>query len=396
MASAGEGNVLPPLGIDIAVGTPRLVDTEAAKAQLKRDLVAFPDKLTTENDAEQESPSDASGILTLSSAPSNVPHGPRGGSKARARKPKRVRTGCLTCRERHLKCDEALHQCHNCRKAGRICRRGVRLNFIDTQTAAPPHYIKPPLWNPVSIRDESRRIASEYVGGFERYPTPEKEIPLGGNLHSFAFFGEPVALNTTDQPVYGAVQSVGSLEMTFQGNSHATTPSNNYCQNSTLDLFRSASQKAINAVNHTCLQNPEETLLLQAFVEEVGPWMDSMNAVNYVSYTANTMQAFLILTVIPSFLISFHTMRRKSRCCYKLLWPALRGIYHGSIFHMAKNMPYISMIWPIKIYFARYRTQHVIPPCVPQRQCFSMYMKRCVRDQWYLCMVWITSLAPEH
>lgn len=55
-----------------------------------------------------------------------------------AAKPKRVRTGCLTCRERHLKCDEGLPNCQNCRKSSRQCKRGVRLNFIDTQVQSPP------------------------------------------------------------------------------------------------------------------------------------------------------------------------------------------------------------------------------------------------------------------
>lgn len=57
---------------------------------------------------------------------------------AAANKPKRVRTGCLTCRERHLKCDEGLPHCLNCRKSSRTCKRGVRLNFIDTQVQSPP------------------------------------------------------------------------------------------------------------------------------------------------------------------------------------------------------------------------------------------------------------------
>lgn len=57
---------------------------------------------------------------------------------AAANKPKRVRTGCLTCRERHLKCDEGLPNCQNCRKSSRTCKRGVRLNFIDTQVQSPP------------------------------------------------------------------------------------------------------------------------------------------------------------------------------------------------------------------------------------------------------------------
>ena len=59
-----------------------------------------------------------------------------------ANKPKRVRTGCLTCRERHLKCDEGLPHCLNCRKSSRECKRGVRLNFIDT-TVKSKHIIPP-------------------------------------------------------------------------------------------------------------------------------------------------------------------------------------------------------------------------------------------------------------
>ncbi len=59
-------------------------------------------------------------------------------SAAFPNKPKRVRTGCLTCRERHLKCDEGLPNCQNCRKSSRICKRGVRLNFIDTTVKDPP------------------------------------------------------------------------------------------------------------------------------------------------------------------------------------------------------------------------------------------------------------------
>jgi hypothetical protein len=58
-------------------------------------------------------------------------------ARAAANKPKRVRTGCLTCRERHLKCDEGLPNCQNCRKSNRTCKRGVRLNFIDTQVQSP-------------------------------------------------------------------------------------------------------------------------------------------------------------------------------------------------------------------------------------------------------------------
>lgn len=74
---------------------------------------------------------------------------PAGAAGAKSR---RVRTGCLTCRERHLKCDEGLPDCVNCRKSNRECKRGIRLNFIDTQCKDPP-FIPPTLeWSGMSER----------------------------------------------------------------------------------------------------------------------------------------------------------------------------------------------------------------------------------------------------
>nr|XP_036588705.1 uncharacterized protein CTRU02_01758 [Colletotrichum truncatum]KAF6800079.1 hypothetical protein CTRU02_01758 [Colletotrichum truncatum] len=93
---------------------------------------------------------------------------------ATATKSKRVRTGCLTCRERHLKCDEGLPDCLNCRKSNRECKRGVRLNFIDVQVKQPP-YMPPTVEWSVQFQDESRQIASEYVGGLGRYAHLDKQ-----------------------------------------------------------------------------------------------------------------------------------------------------------------------------------------------------------------------------
>lgn len=82
-------------------------------------------------------------------------------------KPKRVRTGCLTCRERHLKCDEGTPDCLNCRKSNRECRRGVRLNFIDIQVKSPP-YIPPAVeWSgtylPYNVASERYKVLSGSV-----------------------------------------------------------------------------------------------------------------------------------------------------------------------------------------------------------------------------------------
>lgn len=67
-------------------------------------------------------------------------------------KPRRVRTGCLTCRNRHLKCDEAMPICMNCQKSNRKCERGVRLNFIDLRVEQPPYLLPPVDWKGKSSR----------------------------------------------------------------------------------------------------------------------------------------------------------------------------------------------------------------------------------------------------
>lgn len=50
---------------------------------------------------------------------------------------RRSRTGCLTCRDRHLKCDELLPVCNNCTKSNRGCVHGMRLNFTKARVYKP-------------------------------------------------------------------------------------------------------------------------------------------------------------------------------------------------------------------------------------------------------------------
>ncbi len=157
------------------------------------------------------------------------------------KKRKRVRTGCFTCRDRHLKCDEAQGQCQNCRKSGRLCRRGVRLNFVDTQVVAPPTYLQPPTGSSVTFQDNSRTIASEYVGGFERYPPPGQDPPL-----------EDAAAQSAT-PVHSSGQST-------------------FFKHTKYLLDR-----------HFSFQDPKEMSLMQVFVNQIGPWMDVVDEMKHVS-----------------------------------------------------------------------------------------------------------------
>ncbi|KAJ5690401.1 hypothetical protein N7462_004793 [Penicillium macrosclerotiorum] len=251
--------------------------------------------LTARRQSKSQSPKTDSKAATPKSQKSNSPRQSNANRKKSSEiadtKAKRVRTGCLTCRERHLKCDEALGRCLNCRKSDRICRRGIRLNFIDIQTHAPPHVIARPRGAKVTFRDDSRFIASEYVGGFERYPPPQPESPVQERrqLHHEAF-----NLMGHDQ-----------LASLFQSVAHSFDPSAFEFSHSVADLLggpdtwhdshlmpgdellphgasRFARKLAMKQYNPSSLTDPEQVYLLQVFVEEVGLWMDSMDATRHV------------------------------------------------------------------------------------------------------------------
>ncbi|KAK7543194.1 hypothetical protein IWX49DRAFT_161062 [Phyllosticta citricarpa] len=193
-----------------------------------------------------------------------------------ASKPKRVRTGCLTCRERHLKCDEALPHCQNCRKSNRLCKRGIRLNFIDTQVQAPPVVPTSQDWH-VSFLDESRDIASEYKGGLSKYGAPEVQAATTQAMNGLAldFSTTSAAPDLSHQQPLPPIQ--GMLPDMFhddgQNMIYDTT------QPGPAQMFQTASPTK----NRDYLNSQEEVLFMQVFVEEVGLWMDSMDPQKHFS-----------------------------------------------------------------------------------------------------------------
>lgn len=251
--------------------------------------------LRTRPKSKSQSPQSDCKSPTPKSQKSNSPRPPSANRKKSSEiadtKARRVRTGCLTCRERHLKCDEALGRCLNCRKSDRVCRRGVRLNFIDIQTVAPPHVIARPRGAKVTFRDDSRFIASEYVGGDERYPPlqPESPVEERRQLH-------PEALN---------LMGHDELASLFQSVAHSFDPGNLEYLHSAADFLLGpdawhephlvpgdellphgtsnfARRLAVKQQDPTTLNDPDQVHLLQVFVDEVGPWMDSMDAMRHV------------------------------------------------------------------------------------------------------------------
>lgn len=242
-------------------------------------------------------------------------------------KPKRVRTGCLTCRERHLKCNEEWPNCQNCRKSGRDCKRGIKLNFIDTWCQRPPNILTLHGTNDwrVEFLDESREIADEYVGGTHVYlplvqPVPSAltdERPRENATSLNRERAAPSAPNALPQhalpPIQGILPDVAYLDPTSAQpdigsmfpagrpdsiqypiqpedpnagrdalyapgiDSGTMSAQTNSFVPVEQDLSREQSE------SRDSLSTAEETLFMQVFVEEVGVWMDSMDPLKHFS-----------------------------------------------------------------------------------------------------------------
>jgi hypothetical protein len=263
------------------------------------------------------------------------------------KKSKRVRTGCLTCRERHLKCDEGLPNCQNCCKSNRVCKRGVRLNFIDTQVQAPPVVPRSNDWS-VNFMDESRDIASEYKGGLSRYGVQETDNGLNG-LHNAMAYDFTTSTQSAALPALQSLPSIqGMLPDTFTDDhgyayeaprepqhhhTHSLTEtsySGSNMQHTPATAYSNPDrQPSPNEETRDYLATQEEVLFMQVFVEEVGLWMDSMDPQKHVCQEPSIKRTFCVGTdaKICSFRDCCRFTPLASQCCSMRSSPAVPGTW---------------------------------------------------------------------
>lgn len=333
MASAVSGNLLPQSDFDISLNLAAAGTTSSVSAfPLHGGNFSVTTKPVTDFPSQSQ-PAVSHDRIRRSSPKSSSSGSPRGSDNNlkpqkevianEASKPKRVRTGCLTCRERHLKCDEAVPRCQNCQKSDRLCKRGIRLNFIDTQTVAPPYNITHPPGTRLTFQDESREIASEYKGGFERYPPLNHETPSEEDTTQFQDFSDVLGAPTLSRqslpvtpsllPAFCEPPHTEAAEPIFHNNSYSTPPSTFSDQSMSHSSFNVSKSLFMQSSNfRPYLNNAEEVLLMQVFVEEVGLWMDSMDAMKHVRMSVHLSYA---VSNVTSFLKSCHIMRLDSLCC---------------------------------------------------------------------------------
>ncbi|KAK6531506.1 hypothetical protein TWF281_008307 [Arthrobotrys megalospora] len=199
----------------------------------------------------------------------------------------------LTCRERHLKCDEGLPDCQNCRKSSRTCKRGVRLNFIDTTVKHPPIVAAGGDWK-VSFQDESREIASEYEGGSQRYAPLEEVAPSNNATPNQAQLYHAAGLHTDTiltQPLPSMQPPVQAASAEFsRRHRHRGSTSSSHTDNSSATIRQAPppadlipTEPGLQTEVRSILNRSEETLFMQVFVEEVGIWMDTLDPLKHFS-----------------------------------------------------------------------------------------------------------------
>ena len=235
---------------------------------------------------------------TLGDSPGSDDTPTNGVEAAAAAKPKRVRTGCLTCRERHLKCDEGTPICQNCKKSNRPCKRGVRLNFIDTQVGDPPFLLPPTHDWQVTFQDESVDIASEYKGGRAKYSIVKREefeMPAEMNYDYPSAMGAPTMSHQPLPQVGGGYPTYAEPAAAIYGDS-SNDSYQNPSHSTAASSYSEPQQQVRQSYDHSFpMQQPteehappymdtsDEVLYMQVFVEEVGLWMDSMDAEKHFS-----------------------------------------------------------------------------------------------------------------
>lgn len=180
-------------------------------------------------------------------------------------KTQRVRTGCLTCRQRHLKCDEAKPDCLKCRKSGLACERGIRIDFLSTKLYRPEVTLL--VSGAVEFIDQSKEIAKAYEGGeesYERAALGQLDLPSQPEV-DMARSSRPKPDNV--KPGYlinhGMLSPTSSLRLTpplEEITTVETTPA-----------------------EREYFSRPEELQYMQAFIEAIGNWMDAFDSEGHFS-----------------------------------------------------------------------------------------------------------------
>jgi hypothetical protein len=224
----------------------------------------------------------------------------------------RSRTGCQTCRTRHLKCDETKPTCDHCRRGNRDCQWGLVLKFnhkrypiihkVKHAAVIQKEYTAPEgVWK---FEDNSIAIASEYINGIESYGYSEiVQKPFNDAItfnHDLAIshLNENLSYSTSTLsnsvfPLHGSASQISSI---YPSGRNTMLPS---IQG--LGLYNYQDSHAFSSPEAPVYVSPQyqsntsympskdppidtdgELYLTKVFIYGIGTWMDLANCIEYV------------------------------------------------------------------------------------------------------------------
>jgi hypothetical protein len=223
----------------------------------------------------------------------------------------RSRSGCVTCRQRHLKCDEIKPTCGRCRKSRRQCvptdldhraTRGSVVRFVDESSrfyrrsgTREPDDEPPAGWSvtEVGINSPTATIFEQQVGLAqpltERLLSPPRD-ETDSELGSFE--------TITDRSVVDDDRSTNERQNTHdsQGNHRTTLGSPQSPFETTAWWNQISSKRAV-------LDDYEVYRLMRHYVEVVGPWLDLTDSKRH--YSTVVPQLALKCPVLMNAILAF-------------------------------------------------------------------------------------------
>lgn len=169
----------------------------------------------------------------------------------------------------------------NCIKSRKVCRRGIRLNFIDCKVGDARHYEVSDSWRP-RIFDESRDIAAGYDGGlrlYARYPVPVNDVEMDtpNNQSGHVTQTNPSGHVTQANPAGHVTSGIGHVTTTGHVTSGQTTTPHplQAFRPPTIHKYAYSSAKGMTLNDPTTpSRDPDMSELLPVFVDYIAPMLD--------------------------------------------------------------------------------------------------------------------------
>ncbi|KAK9327293.1 hypothetical protein V1520DRAFT_349220 [Lipomyces starkeyi] len=240
----------------------------------------------------------------------------------------RVRTGCITCKRRHLKCDEKKPSCKRCSKAKIVCvyhssnyyfrTRSYSGNEVSPAADEPEH-------NQGTQADMLQKDAEDVTGRREYTgsTTLPEELPFDFNIESPG----PVLNNGKNDQITASDVEWHSNHSQSQGTPISKVAISNLLKESSSDCEHSGtgpelqscpSLNTYQVAGSLIKISDDEYRLVQNFAKRIGPWFDLFDSEKSFS-TDVTRMGFHSATVMKSILaISSKQLALTSTYDYKI------------------------------------------------------------------------------